>query len=172
MKLIITEEQLRLIIENDREKLFPILGSMINSEDDLDKFINLYIKNKDSKGYDGIKLIGEFDFSYYYTDSLGVLCNELVKVDGDLEVFNRGGIKFNKLRSVSGGLDLSNCKMKSLLELEYVGGGLSISRSKIESLPKLKEIGGSFSLYGTPLSETTTEEELREKINVEGEIYL
>jgi hypothetical protein len=42
----------------------------------------------------------------------------------------------------------------------------------IESLGNLTSVGGNINLYDTPLSEKYTEEEIRQMVNVDGEIYL
>jgi len=49
---------------------------------------------------------------------------------------------------------------------------MKLSMTKVHELPKLIYVGGDLYLINTPLSKTTTEEELRNKIEVKGEIYL
>jgi hypothetical protein len=191
MKLIITEEQLRLIIEGER-KLFTILDDIISQKDDgVDKIFNLFKNNKDTKNWVGIKVIGDIDLTYHYDEHLRDFCNVLVEVTGDLEITNRKGITFPLLEKVGGNLDVEmtsvklpklryvsdnfkgyNSKINELPELEYVGGKLSLRRTNIKDLPKLKYVGDFFNIMFTPLANTTTEEELRNKIDVKGEIYL
>jgi hypothetical protein len=77
-----------------------------------------------------------------------------------------------ELESVGGSLDLERSQINSLPNLESVGGFLDLNYSKIESLPKLESVGEDLYLEKTPLSKKTTEEELRSKINVEGNVYL
>lgn len=173
MKLIITESQLRLIIEDEKkkEKLFPIDSSMVDSEEDLNNLMELYNNYKYIKGYDGIRLIGDFVLSYYY-GSVYELCEELVMVSGNLEIFNRKGIKLPKLRLVSENLELSFTNFITLPELEIVGENLELYKSKIEYLPKLNKVGGYLNLQESPLSNMITEKELRKQINVKGRIFL
>ena len=66
MKIIINESQLRLIVENEgeKEKLFSIHSSMVEGEGDVNSLMELYNNFKDIKGYDGIRLIGDFVLSY------------------------------------------------------------------------------------------------------------
>ena len=73
---------------------------------------------------------------------------------------------------ISGNLYLDSSKIKSLGNLESVGGNLNLYNTQIESLGNLESVGGDLYLRDTPLSDATTEEELRSKINVEGEILL
>jgi hypothetical protein len=56
--------------------------------------------------------------------------------------------------------------------LKYVGYSLNLSNSQIDSLPMLKYVGDDLYLKNTPLSKLTTKEELRNKIEVKGNIYL
>ena len=173
MKIIINESQLRLIVENEeeKEKLFSIHSSMVEGEGDVNSLMELYNNFKDIKGYDGIRLIGDFVLSYYY-GSVYELCEELVMVSGNLEIFNRKGIKLPKLRLVSKNLELSFTNFITLPELEIVGENLELYKTKIESLPKLNKVGGYLNLQESPLSNMITEKELRQQINVKGSILL
>jgi len=47
-----------------------------------------------------------------------------------------------------------------------------IRKISIESLDNLEFVGGDLDIKDTPLSKTTTKEELRNKINIKGEIIL
>jgi hypothetical protein len=42
----------------------------------------------------------------------------------------------------------------------------------IDSLGNLTSVGGDLDLRGTPLSKKYTEEQIREMVNVDGEIYM
>ena len=68
-----------------------------------------------------------------------------------------------------------NLSYSDVTELEYlvkVKGCLYLNDTQIESLPMLSYVGGFLDLGNTPLSKTTTEKELRNKIEVKGIIYL
>ena len=82
------------------------------------------------------------------------------------------GGELPELESVGGSLDLERSQINSLPNLESVGGFLDLNYSKIESLPKLESVGEDLYLEKTPLLENTTEEGLRSKIEVRGNIYL
>jgi hypothetical protein len=77
-----------------------------------------------------------------------------------------------KLKKVMGFLSLSVSNLTSLPELEYVGGGLNLRQTQISELPKLKYVGEAMSLMGTPFAKKTNREELRNKIQVGGNILL
>jgi hypothetical protein len=49
---------------------------------------------------------------------------------------------------------------------------LNLRDSPIESLGNLQFVGGSLNLLRTPLSMMYTEEQIRQMVNVDGEIYL
>ena len=74
--------------------------------------------------------------------------------------------------SISGNLNLSNTSIESLGNLRRVEGFLNLNNSSIQSLGNLEYVGGDLYLKYTPLSETTSEDEIRSKINVEGNIHL
>ena len=157
MKLIITEKQLRLIIESEQEgKLMHIPTEILQDKESFDRVFNLYKDNKEKKNYIGIKVVGDIDLSGRYGMGFGSnmvgFCEELIEVDGELRVVDNYIVSFPKLKRVDGDMKLSMTEVYELPELIYVGGDLY--------------------LINSPLSKTTTEEELRNKINVGGEIYL
>jgi len=157
MKLIITEEQLKILVEYGiRDKVFNVPGESLEDKDFFYKMYKLYRDNKESKNYVGIRVIGDFNLMGVLGGNLSseliYFCNNLVQVDGDLKVVNNYMVNFPKLRRVQGNMTLSMTEVESLPELIYVGGDLKI---KV-----------------TPLGERTTEEELRNQINVDGDIIL
>jgi len=148
MKLIITESQLRLIVENGiRDRVFNVPGELLEDKDSFYKMYKLYKDNKESKNYVGIKVIGDFNLIGVLGGKLSSelidFCNNLVQVDGDLRVVNNYIV----------GLTLKGSKISELPELESVGGGLYLSHSKIESLPKLESTGGYLFLNDSPLAD-------------------
>ena len=149
MKLIITEEQLRLIIEGENEKLinFTSFENVIPSKWD-DMF--LHINNKKGGKYDGYYINGDLDLYEREADVTNL--DYLIRVDGNLYLASTG--------------------IGALPRLTEVGGFLDLTKTKIKSLPMLSSVGGYLSLHRTPLSKKTTKEELRKQINVGREIYL
>jgi len=49
---------------------------------------------------------------------------------------------------------------------------LNLNKTPIESLGNLTSVGGNLYLYGSPISKKYTEEEIRQMIDVRGEIYM
>ena len=152
MKLIITEEQLRLIIENENKVDMNLMkfNSFVDlNPSDWDKMF-LHMNNKKGGKYDGYYIEGDLDFSE--RESEVTTLDYLVKVGGNLY--------------------LTYTKIKSLPRLVEVGGYLDLEKTQIKSLPMLSSVGGYLGLVRTPLSKKTSEEELRKQIKVGGKIYL
>jgi hypothetical protein len=73
---------------------------------------------------------------------------------------------------ISGDLDLYETPIESLGSLISVGGNLDLYDSNVKSLGNLRSVGGYLDLRNTPISETHSKEDIRDKVNVDGEIYL
>jgi hypothetical protein len=79
----------------------------------------------------------------------------------------------NNLEYVGGGLELEYTPIKKLPDnLKKIGTHLNLCKSKIEDFNNLEYVGGYLDLRYTPLSKTTTEKEIRSKIEVKQEILL
>ena len=68
-------------------------------------------------------------------------------------------------------MDLEATPIKSLGNLQSVGGDLWLTVTPIESLGNLQSVGGDLNLYQTPLSKKYTKEEIRQMVDVGGDIY-
>ena len=168
MKVIISEEQLRLIIESEnKRKLFRVPVDFLITN--TDAILNNYKK----KGFDGIIVDGTLygsDLEYGYINE--VLKN-IVRVDGSLNV----GVSYTlsslyELEEVTGNLYMtSNERIESLDKLKYVGGSLILTRCKrLESFGELKYVGGDLNIGLTPLAKLS-DEKIRNQIEIKGEIY-
>jgi len=74
--------------------------------------------------------------------------------------------------SVGGDLDLEGSEITSLPSGLTVEGYLNLNETSIKSLPSDLNVGGDLHLSGTPLSESHTEEQIRQMApDVEGKIY-
>jgi hypothetical protein len=73
---------------------------------------------------------------------------------------------------VGGDFYLSDTPIESLGNLISVGGELDLRYTPIESLENLTSVGGDLDLYQTPLSEKYTEDQIRQMVDVRGDIYL
>lgn len=171
MKLIITEEQLRLIIESEKRgklmlidlDVFPI-GD--NDEEKLEKIEEIFLKFKSNKGWTGINIIGDL---FLVDDRIGRLENFKV-IDGDLGIYGNGefnslsGVEYvmgdlklnrhitiiNDLQYVGGNL-VTFPFLKKLDSLKYVGGNLDLDFCDISNLSSLKYIGGNLKIEECPI---------------------
>jgi len=91
---------------------------------------------------------------------------------GDLNLRNAPIKSLGNLTSVGDTLNLSDTPIESLGNLTSVGGNLYLKGTPIKSLGNLTSVGGDLYLWGTPLSNKYTEEEIRQMVDVGGEIYL
>lgn len=91
---------------------------------------------------------GDLDLTPYYINSLG------------------------GLKNVGGDLDIISSDIQSLGNLESVEGYLNLYGTKIDSFGKLKYVGDGLYIKSTPLSKKYTENEIRQMIDVGGEIEM
>ena len=73
---------------------------------------------------------------------------------------------------VGGNLDLMGTSIKSLGNLQSVGGYLNLWKTPIQDLGNLQSVGGGLNLYGTPLAKKYSEAEIRQLVQVDGDIYI
>ncbi len=97
--------------------------------------------------------------------------NPPYSIGGGLDLFNTPIESLGNLTSVGGDLDLRNTPIESLGNLTSVGGDLFLRNTPIKSLGNLTSVGGSMFLRNTPIYKKYTEEEIREMVNVEGNIF-
>ena len=65
-----------------------------------------------------------------------------------------------------------NTPLTTLEKLEYVGGNLDLFNTPLTSLGKLEYVGGNLDFEGTPISIKYSEKEIREMVDVKGDIYM
>jgi hypothetical protein len=183
MKIIITESQYKRLIEQEEPEVLHI-PSLKYFNDDWN-FLQEYLESEGNPPYtiDGnlhlrrtnIKSLGNLRFVDGNLDLYGTnikSLGNLRSVDGDLDLFGTDIKSLGNLQSVGGDLDLRYSEIESLGNLQSVGGDLDLSSSKIESLGNLQSVGGDLYLSDTPLSEKYSEEEIREMVQVGGNIYM
>ena len=73
---------------------------------------------------------------------------------------------------MGGDFYLSDTPIESLGNLISVGGNLDLRYTPIESLGNLQSVGGYLYLENTPLSEKYTEEQIRQMVDVGGDIIM
>jgi hypothetical protein len=99
----------------------------------------------------------------------------LVSVDGNLILYDCENLtSLGSLERVGGKLDLEYChNLKSLGSLERVVSYLDLSFCEnLTSLGSLEHVGENLYLINTPIADMYSEEEIREMVEVEGNIYL
>jgi len=94
------------------------------------------------------------------------------EVSDDLYLMGTPIQSLGNLQSVGGYLSLVWTPIQSLGNLQSVGGDLYLGETRIESLGNLQSVGGDLYLWGTPISKKYSEEEIRQMIQVGGDIYL
>jgi hypothetical protein len=179
MKYIITETQLETI----KDKILKIPFSAFDNDWDL---LQEYLKRKRNPPYilngdvdlrnNGeittlgslISVEGDLDLSESEIQSLG----NLTSVGGNLNLYETPIESLGNLKSVGGHLDLKHSEIQSLGNLTSIGGDLSLYKTPIKSLGNLTYVGGSLGLYGTPFLKKYSESEIRDMIEVSGNVYL
>jgi hypothetical protein len=158
MKLIITEDQLRLIIENEGDgKLFSIPEDLLKLDNGIGIVLNLYNKTKENKGWVGIEISGDLNFYEMDADSVEDIINfvkEVVYIDGMLVIPNGEdfGYNFSKLKVINGSLKAANLDSVSFPNLEYINGDVDLQNTEIINLPKLRKVDGYLRLNGSGIS--------------------
>jgi hypothetical protein len=144
MKYIITESQHKRLFEEEQKVLHIHDVKVFGGWNNLKRYLEL-------KGNPPYRIGGDLDLSFTHTRTLG------------------------NLQSVGGELDLANTDIQYLWKLKSVGGPLILRNTSATGLAffgDLKHVGGYLSLEDTPISQNYTEKEIRDVINVVGNIYL
>ena len=155
-------------------------------------------EDKQEKGFKYIKIPS---FAFEYEDKkfwpilqniFGQLDNVRYTVDGSLFLRNSDINSIGNLYSVQSVLDLGQnpieslgvlkfvgrdlrldgTNVSSLGDLEMVGNDLYAFSSSLESLGNLKSVGNDLWLKKTPIAEKYTEDQIREMVDVGGNIYM
>ena len=168
MKIVISENQYNRLIEaEEKPKIlrFPSLEFFDNNPYEAWNIIQKILKRKGNPPY---SIEGNLNLRGIPIQSLG----NLQSVGGNLNLRYTPIESLGNLTSVGGNLYLYNTPIKSLGNLTSVGGDLYLKYTPIESLGNLQSVGGYLNLQKTPISKKYSEEEIRQMVNVDGEIYL
>jgi hypothetical protein len=183
MKVIITESQYRRLIEQEEPEVLHIpsfkyfnndwnfLQEYLESEGNLPYTIDgdLDLRRTDIKSLGNLISVGGLlDLRNTEIKSLG----NLQTVGGYLDLEGTEIQSVGNLRYVGGYLDLRDTEIKSLGNLQSVGSYLDLSSSKIESLGNLRSVGSNLYLRRTPLSRKYSREEIRQMVQVGGNILI
>lgn len=164
MKIVISESQYKRLIESEEEQKVLQIPSLKFFNDDW-FLLQEFLETKGNPPYS----VGRYlDLRGTSIESLG----NLKSVGMDLDLVGTPIKSLGNLQSVGGNLDLYNTPIESLGNLQSVGGDLDLRRTAIESLGNLQSVGGDLNLRYTPLSKKYTQEEIRQMVDVEGDIYL
>jgi hypothetical protein len=98
--------------------------------------------------------------------------NPLYSIGGDLNLYKSPIKSLGNLTSVGGYLSLRNTPIESLGNLKSVEGNLDLENTSIKSLGNLTSVGGGLNLENTPISNKHTKQEIRQMVNIDGDIYL
>ena len=123
MNYLITESQLKVIVEEEQKVLYiPDFRIFGNDWDVLQRFLK-------SKGNPLYSLGGNLNLVGLEVESLG----NLVSVQHDLYAYDTPLKSLGKLTSVGGLMDLSNTPIESLGNLSFVGGSLVLSGTALRN---------------------------------------
>jgi len=143
MNIIITESQYRRLIEQEEPEVLHIPSLKYFNNDW--NFLQEYLESEGNPPY---TIGGNLGLAYSEIKSLG------------------------NLQSVGGDLDLEGTEIQSLGNLRSVGGYLDLYDTKIQSVGNLRSVGGDLYLGDTPISEKYSKEEIRQMVQVGGNIYM
>ena len=158
MKYIITEDQLDRIKDDILKVPYSVFNNNWNV---LQKFLS-------KRNYPPYILVDDVDLRNSNIESLG----SLIEVRGDLYLTDTPIQSLGNLTSVGGRLNLYRTPIESLGNLTSVGGRLNLRYTSIQSLGNLTSVGGDLHLGKTPISKKYSEEEIRQMVDVVGEIYI
>ncbi len=156
--------------QEENEKLWEVRMDMFDGVNDYNKYLNMleiYNQIKDKKGFTGIKVHGNLDLVSSKIKSL----ENITEVLGFLDLSYTKIESLGNLKSVGSTLFLVLTPLQSLENLKYVDRDLILPNSKIELLGDLRYVGGNLDIRDTPLTYNTTYEEIRNKIDVVGNIF-
>ena len=160
---------IRRILNEETQKpkilKFPSLEFFDNNPFEAWTIIQKIIEKKGNPPY---SIDGDLYLEGTPIESLG----NLQSVGGSLYLGNTPIESLGNLQSVGGYLNLFQTPIKYLGNLQSVGGDLNLFQTPIKSLGNLQSVGGNLRLGNTPISEKYSEEEIRQMVNVEGDIYL
>ena len=161
MKFIISESQHKRLFEEEQKVLHLPSAKVFGGWDELQRYLEL-------KGNPLYSLAGDLDLSISDIKSLG----NLTSVGGNLDLQKTSIKSLGNLISVGGNLGLRNTSIESLGNLTSVGRYLNLDNTPIKSLGNLTSVGGDLDLDGTLISKKYSEEEIRQMVNIGGNIYL
>ena len=158
MKYIITEEQLKIV----KEKIIKIPFEVFDNDwDALQTFL-------EGRGNPKYSITDDLDLRETSIKSLG----NLTSVGGNLLLLRTKIKSLGNLTYVGGNLNLRKTPIESLGNLTSVGGDLNLFGTQIKSLGNLTSVGGNFYLSNTSMSKQYTETQIRNMVEISGNLYI
>jgi hypothetical protein len=111
---------------------------------------------------------GDVNLLHKDVKSLG----NLISVGGYLYLKDTPIESLGNLTTVGGWMELVDTPIKSLGNLQSVGNFLDLRGTPIESLGNLRSVGDFLGLIYTPLSKKYTKGQIRQMVDVGGNIYM
>jgi len=168
MKILVTESQYNRILKEEKEqKIFRVPDMKFFHENPWEAW-QILQKVLEARGNPPYSINGDLDLEGTPIKSLG----NLILVSGNLDLYGSPIKSLGNLIAVGVDLSLDGAPIESLGNLTSVGGYLSLDGATIESLGNLTSVGGNLYLEGTPLSKKYTEDQIRQMVDVGGDIYL
>jgi hypothetical protein len=181
MKIIITESQYKMLLEEQKVLHIPSMKIFDDDWNLLQKFLerkgyppytiggNLNLEGADIKSLGNLQSVGgNVELSYSEIQSLG----KLQSVGGNLNLYETEIQSLGNLQSVGGSLGLNSTEIESLENLRSVNSYLDLRHSNIESFGNLQSVGGDLYLLLTPIAEEYSKEEIRQMVQVGGNILM
>ena len=172
MRIIISERQLRTIIESENKISDRKLKMYKETIDELGVDMAMVMLNKELWEFIEMGLIKYYDG---YLDLAGTpikSLGNLKSVSGSMDLGNSQIEDLGNLISVENDLYLNSTSIKDLGKLKSVGNDLYLIHSSIESFGNLKSVGGYLYLRNTPISKTMSKYDIKKKIKVRGDILI
>ena len=158
----------KILKEETQEKKILKFPSFEFFDKDPEIAWNIIQKIVERKGNPPYSIEGDLYLEGTRIESLG----NLQSVGGSLYLGNTPIESLGNLQSVGGYLNLFQTPIKYLGNLQSVGGDLNLYGTPIKSLGNLQSVGGDLKLDRTRLSDMYTKKQIRQMVNVEGDIYL
>jgi hypothetical protein len=169
MRIIISERQLRPIIESENKISDKKLKMYKDTIDELGVDMAVVMLNKELWELIEMGLVEHYN---EYLDLAGTpikSLGNLKSVDGSVDLRNTSIETLSGLTSVENDLYLTNTPIKDLGKLKYVGGDLYLnSCENLTDLGELNFVGLYLYLRNTPIS--MSKYDIKKKIKVGGEI--
>ena len=167
MRIIISENQLRTIIESENKIIDRKLKIYKDTIDELGLELAGHMLSKGLWEFIEMGLVEHYN---EYLDLMGTQIKSLgnlKSVDGSMDLRNTQIEDLGNLTWVANDLYLTNTPIKDLGKLKYVGGDLYLNFcDNLTDLGNLEEVGGYLYLRGTPISRTMSKYDIKKKIKV------